>query len=113
MDTIIKNISMNEVLNLKEQISIREGEIVSKTLVQNEALSITLFGIAKNEEISTHQSTGDAFVYVLEGTGRFTVDGVAKEVKAGEALIMPHDVPHALFGQEAFKMLLTVVFPNE
>ena len=62
MSIKIKNISKSEVLTLKEQISYQEGQVVSKTLAQNPAVSITLFSFAKGEEISTHESGGDAFV---------------------------------------------------
>lgn len=74
---------------------------------------MTLFAFDKGEEIGTHDSTGDAMVTVLEGAGRFTVDGTAHIVKAGEALVMPAKKPHAVYAEEAFKMLLTVVFPKE
>ena len=61
---------------LKDQVSYQEGQIVSKTLVQNESVSITLFAFDKGEEISTHESGGDAFVTCLDGTGEITIDGV-------------------------------------
>ena len=52
-------------------------------------------------------------VYVLEGTGKFTVGGVEHLVNAGETIVMPANVPHAVYGEEDFKWLLTVVFPFE
>ena len=64
MSKKMKNIAQSEVLTLREQISYQEGQIVSKTLTQNQALSITLFSFAKGEEISTHESGGDAFVII-------------------------------------------------
>ena len=70
--------------------------------------SVTLFAFDKNEEISTHTAGGDALVLCLEGTGKFTVDGVEHLLTAGEALVMPAGHPHAVFGQERFKMLLMV-----
>ena len=107
----IKNISHEEVISLAKQVNASAGQIVSKTLAQNKAVSITLFAFAKNEEISTHESNGDAMVTVLEGVGKFTVDGKEYILNAGETLIMPAKKPHAVFAQEAFKMVLTVVFP--
>ena len=53
----------------------QEGQVVSKTLVQNDYVSVTLFSFDKGEEISTHASGGDAMVTVLEGTGKFTIGG--------------------------------------
>ena len=108
----IKNITHEKVQTLTSLVNAEDGQIVSKTLAQNEAVSVTLFAFAKGEEISTHDSTGDAMVTVLEGVGRFTVGGVPHIVKAGETLVMPATVPHAVYGEEAFKWMLTVVFPD-
>ena len=106
----MKNINKAEVLVLKEQVAYQEGQVVSKTLAQNDALSVTLFALDKGEEISTHESGGDAFVTCLDGVGRITIDGVRYELHEGESIVMPARHPHAVFGQEQFKMLLVVVF---
>lgn len=105
-----KNIEKKVSLKLKDLVDYQEGQVVSKTLVQNEQLSMTIFSFDKGEEISTHASGGDAMVTVLEGTGRFTVDGEVFILNEGETLIMPKDIPHAVYGEERFKMQLTVSF---
>ena len=108
--TGMKNISKAEVLVLKEQVAYQEGQVVSKTLAQNDALSVTLFSFDKGEEISTHASGGDAFVTCLDGMGEITIDGVKYELKEGESIVMPAGHPHAVYGKKQFKMLLVVVF---
>ena len=108
--TGIKNLDKSTVLHLKEQIAYQPGQVVSRTLAQNEALSVTLFSFDKGEEISTHESGGDAFVTCLDGVGRITIDGVNYEPREGDSIVMPARHPHAVFGQEQFKMLLVVVF---
>ncbi|MGN0279924.1 MAG: cupin domain-containing protein [Lachnospiraceae bacterium] len=105
-----KNIEKQVPLKLKDLVEYQKGQVVSKTLVQNEQLSMTIFSFDKGEEISTHASGGDAMVTVLEGTGKFTVGGEVFILNEGETLIMPKDVPHAVYGEEAFKMQLTVSF---
>lgn len=110
MSVKIKNISKAEVLVLKEQISYQDGQVVSKTLAQNDAVSITLFSFDKGEEISTHESGGDAFVTCLDGVGKITIDGVDYILKDGESIVMPAGHPHAVYGEDKFKMLLVVVF---
>ena len=70
-----KNIEKQTKLQLKNLVDYQDHQVVSKTLVQNDTVSMTLFAFDKDEEISTHASGGDAMVTVLEGTGRFTVDG--------------------------------------
>ena len=106
----MKNISKAEVLTLRDQVAYQSGQVVSRTLAQNEHVSITLFSFDKGEEISTHESGGDAMVTCLDGVGRITIDGVEHILHEGESLVMPARHPHAVYGQEQFKMLLVVVF---
>lgn len=110
MNGPMKNIAKAEVLTLKEQVAYQEGQVVSRTLAQNSAVSVTLFSFDQGEEISTHESGGDAFVTCLDGVGRITIDGQEFFLHEGESIVMPAGHPHAVFGQERFKMLLVVVF---
>lgn len=107
---MMKNIPFSQVLTLREQIAYQSGQVVSRTLVQNESVSVTLFSFDKDEEISTHESGGDAFVTCLDGVGRITIDGVEYELHQGESIVMPARHPHAVYGKEQFKMLLVVIF---
>ena len=106
----MKNISKAEVLTLRDQVAYQSGQVVSRTLAQNEHVSVTLFSFDKGEEISTHKSGGDAMVTCLDGGGRITIDGVEHILHEGESIVMPARHPHAVYGQEQFKMLLVVVF---
>ena len=105
-----KKIAKKEKLELKSLVDYQDGQVVSKTLVQNDYVSVTIFSFDKGEEISTHASGGDAMVTVLEGTGRFTIGGDVFILNEGETIVMPKDVPHAVFGEEKFKMELVVSF---
>ena len=105
-----KNIEKQVILKLKNLVDYQDGQVVSKTLVQNEQVSMTIFSFDKGEEISTHASGGDAMVTVLEGTGRFTVGEEVFILNEGETLIMPKNIPHAVYGEEQFKMQLIVSF---
>lgn len=109
----IKNIPHEQTQDLAALVSVQPGQIVSRTLAQNPAVSLTLFAFDEGEEISTHSSEGDAMVQVLEGEGLFTVDGVEHTVSAGQVLVMPAGKPHAVYAPRSFKMLLTVVFPRK
>ena len=106
----MKNISKAEVLTLRDQVAYQSGQVVSRTLAQNEHVSVTLFSFDKDEEISTHESGGDAMVTCLDGVGRITIDGVEHILHEGESIVMPARHPHAVYGQGQFKMLLVVVF---
>ena len=109
----IKNIERNEILRLSESVDILPGQVVSKTLAQNPYLGVTLFSFDKGEEITTHAAGGDAFVTCLDGVGKITVDGIDHILHEGESIVMPAHHPHAVYGQERFKMLLVVVRSEE
>ena len=109
MNTLMKNIEFSKVIDLKELISYQEGQVISRTLAQIPEANITLFSLDKGEGISTHVTSGDAMVQILDGTAEITIGDEVFNVKAGETIIMPSDVPHGLEARERFKMLLTVV----
>ena len=95
----IKNIDHEKVLKIADQVNADADQVVSKTLAQNDFVSVTLFAFSKGEDISTHDSIGDAMVTVIEGCGK--------------SLVMPAKKPHSVHAVEAFKMMLVVVFPLE
>lgn len=111
MDKIIRNIDHGVKLDLAGQVDYMPGQIVSKTLAQDGHRSMTLFAFDRGEEISTHASDGDAMVTVLDGLGKITIGDEETLVKAGETIVMPAGVPHAVFAVEQFKMMLIVIFP--
>ena len=90
----------------------QDGQIVSKTLAQNDRHSLTLFAFDKGEEISSHESEGDALVFALDGKGKITIGGREHYLNEGEAIVMPATIPHAVYAEKRFKMLLTVSFPE-
>ena len=113
MEKLIKNIEHKAVLPLSGQVDYLPGQIVSKTLAQNDNHSLTLFAFEEGEAISTHESSGDALVIALDGVAKITIDGADYVLKAGEAIVMPAKVPHSVFATERFKMLLTVLFADD
>jgi quercetin dioxygenase-like cupin family protein len=108
----IKNIEFSKVLEMKSLIEYHQGQVLSRTLSQNKAVSLTLFAFDQGEEISSHASKGDALVYVLDGQAEITIGADKYIVNSGETIVMPANIPHALFAKERFKMLLAVVFPS-
>ncbi len=107
---MLKNIDKATILKLKNEVDYQPGQVVSKTLAQNNFVSVTLFSFWKGEEISTHESGGDALVTCLDGVGKITIDGVEYELTEGNSIVMPAKHPHAVEGKENFKMLLVVIF---
>lgn len=108
---LIKNIPVSESLCLAGLIDYREGRIVSRAIVQKAAVSITLFALDKDEEISTHTAPGDAMVQVLEGQAQVTIGDKKMDVGQDRVVVMPANIPHSVRASQRFKMLLTVVKP--
>ena len=95
MNESIKNITHAQVLTLREEVTSQPGQIVSKTLAQNAAVSITLFAFWQGEEIGTHASDGDAFVTCLEGGGGSPLTGRRSSSGRGSPSSCPPATPTA------------------
>ncbi|WP_320354495.1 cupin domain-containing protein [Desulfobotulus sp.] len=111
-ETLMKNIPFSEAVVLASLVDYEEGRVVSRTLAQKKGVGVTLFAFAAGEGISAHASTGDAFVYILNGRATITIGEKKLTLKEGESVVMPAGIPHALDAPEPFKMLLVVVKPE-
>ncbi len=107
---MIKNFTPAQGLTFADQVQYQEGQVVSKTLAQDKHHSLTLFAFEKGEEISSHSSTGDALVIALDGVGEVTIDDETFVLQAGDSILMPNNVAHAVYAPERFKMFLVVSF---
>jgi quercetin dioxygenase-like cupin family protein len=105
----IKNIEFSMALEMANLVEYQEGRVVSLTLVQNDALTLTLFAFAKGEAVSTHSAPGDAMVYILDGEAAITVGENKFTASKGQTLVMPSNIPHGLDATEKFKMMLILV----
>jgi len=90
-------------------VSYADGSVVSKTILDKQTGTLTLFAFDKGQKLSEHTSPYDAVVQVVEGRARLTIGGQDREVEAGELIIMPANVPHAVTAVERFKMLLIMI----
>ena len=95
--------------NLVDLIEYSADSVVSKTILDKPAGTITLFAFDKAQKLSEHTAPYDAVVQVLDGQARLTIGGQAKQVSTGQIIIMPANVPHAVAADDRFKMLLTMV----
>ncbi|MHC4130386.1 MAG: cupin domain-containing protein [Planctomycetota bacterium] len=83
--------------------------IVSKTILDSEIGTITLFAFDTEQKLSEHTSPYNAVVQIIDGCGKFIIGGNPLKVSVGEILIMPADIPHSVSAEERFKMLLTMI----
>ena len=98
-----------KAFNLENHIEYAAGSVVSKTFIKKEIGTIAQFAFHEGQGLSEHTAPFDAVVHILDGTAESTIGGQPHTVKAGEMLIMPANVAHALQAKERFKMLLDMI----
>lgn len=96
-------------MRLADEIAYQDATISSKVLMKNDAGNVTLFAFAGGQELSEHTAPFDAMVLCLEGRATVTVGGEPTVLDAGEAKVMPANIPHAVRAESDFKMLLTML----
>jgi quercetin dioxygenase-like cupin family protein len=95
--------------NLNSLIDYQDGSVVSRTIIDKEAGTITLFAFDEGEGLSEHTAPYDALVYIIDGEAEVTISGKPVRLKTGEMTIMPANEPHALSAVTKFKMLLVMI----
>lgn len=98
-----------KVLNPSELVAYAKGAIVSKTLIDRKAGTLTLFAFDRGQGLSEHVAPFDAVVEILDGEAAITIAGKHLKAKKGTMVIMPANVPHALKAKRRFKMLLIMI----
>ena len=97
------------ILNVVEMIEYSAGGVTSKQVLKNAAGNITLFSFDTGQGLSEHTAPFDAVVEILDGEAEITIDGKPLLLTTGQIVIMPANIPHALFAKQQFKMLLTMI----
>ena len=95
--------------SFNESIAYADKAVVSKLILKNEMGNISLFAFDKGEGLSEHTAPFDAVVYLVDGTAEIIIDGNSNMLDAGETIVMPANIPHALKAVEQFKMVLTMI----
>jgi quercetin dioxygenase-like cupin family protein len=94
---------------LIDLVDYQEGSVVSRTIMDKRAGTVTLFAFDENEGLSEHIAPFDALVYILKGEAKVTISGKPFKLKEGELIVMPANEPHALSAVTKFKMLLIMI----
>jgi len=102
----------NVVMDLKSMLDYQEESIVSRVILKEKKGNITLFAFDKGQELSEHTAPFDAVVQVLDGKVQVSIDGKPNNLSAGQIIIMPANIPHALYAEEKFQMILTMIKDN-
>jgi len=99
----------SEILHTADLVAYQDGSVVSRQITRAEAGNVTLFAFDRDQELSAHTAPFDALVHVLDGEAEITISGKPFHLKAGDAIIMPANEPHAVRALTRFKMLLTMI----
>ena len=99
----------SEILRMAELVNYQDGSVVSRQITRAEAGNVTLFAFDRDQELSEHTAPFDALVHVLDGEVEIKISGRPFHLKAGEAIVMPADEPHAVKALTRLKMLLTMI----
>ncbi len=99
----------SRVLTLKDLVQYQDGTVASRMIVKQKAGSITLFSFDADEGLSEHTAPFDAVVTILDGECEVWVAGKTHQMKEGETIIFPANVPHALSAITRFKMMLVMI----
>ena len=109
MDKDNPGIPHSTALNLADLVDYGPGAVVSRTIAKSKAGTLTLFAFDQGQELSEHSAPFDAYVQVLDGEAQLVIAGQPVAAKAGDTVLMPADVPHAVNAVKSFKMLLTMI----
>lgn len=95
--------------SFNDSIGYADKAVVSKHILKKETGNISLFAFDKGEGLSEHTAPFDALVFIVDGKAEIIIDGHSHMLEAGESIVMPADIPHALRAPEQFKMVLTMI----
>ncbi len=98
-----------KAIKFTDEVSYASGSVVSKALIKKETGNVTLFAFDKGEKLSEHSAPFDALVQVIDGKAEILIDKKPFNLEAGDSIIMPANIPHALNATEKFKMVLTMI----
>jgi quercetin dioxygenase-like cupin family protein len=99
----------SEIFSFSDSVEYADGAIVSKTVLKKGTGNISLFAFDKGEALSEHTAPFDAVIQVVDGRGEITIGGKSYFLEAGQTIIMPANIPHAVKAVEKFKMVLTMI----
>ena len=99
----------SQAIDIAGLVDYSPGSVVSRTIAENDAGTVTAFSFDAGEGLSEHSAPFDALVQVLDGVAEITIGGTPVNVASGQLIVMPANVPHALKANKRFKMLLTML----
>ena len=104
-----KSFETAKVFRFNKEVDYSENGIVSKRVLEKKTGNVSLFAFDKGQSLSEHTASFDAMVQVVEGTAEIIINKIPFTVNAGDTIIMPANITHAVFAVDKFKMVLTMI----
>ncbi len=98
-----------KILKVEELVSYQDGSVVSRAIVQKKTGTVTLFAFDKGQHLSEHTAPFDALISILDGSAEIRIGGTPHHLSAGDMIILPSGIPHAVNATERFRMLLAMI----
>ena len=105
----METIEKSKVFSVSESIEYAAGSIVSKVIAKQQGGNVTLFAFDRGQALSEHSAPYDALLQVIDGEAQITIDKKPHQLKAGDSIIMPANIPHAVKATGRLKMQLTMI----
>jgi quercetin dioxygenase-like cupin family protein len=102
-----------KAFRFNDSIDYSGGGVVSRTVLKRETGNVSLFSFDKGESLTEHTSPFDAMIQIVDGMGEIIIGGQSNILEAGQVIIMPANIPHAVKAVEKFKMVLTMIKGNQ
>jgi quercetin dioxygenase-like cupin family protein len=100
---------VGQAIRLVDLADYQEGSVVSRTIIDKKAGTVTFFAFDEGQGLSEHTAPFDALVYLLEGQAEIVISGKPVRLNSGQMIIMPANQPHAVRAIKNFKMILTMI----
>ncbi len=104
-----KGFEKGKMMNFNEVIEYSSNGIISKRILELKTGNVSLFSFDEGQRLSEHSAPFDALVQVIDGEAEITINRESHTLTAGESIIMPANIPHAVNAVNKFKMLLTMI----
>jgi len=104
-----KGLTPGQKAEIASLVVYQDGSVVSRTLIDDKAGTVTLFAFDEGEGLSEHTAPYDALLHLLEGEADVTIAGKTSHLEPGEAIVLPAGKPHAVRASRRFKMLLIMI----
>src|SRR5215207_7604354 len=95
--------------DLAGELQIPKDGILSRILLKNDHVNVTLFGFDAGQDLTEHTASTPAIVQILRGEAALTIGSDKREGGPSTWFSMPARLPHSISAKTPVVMLLVLV----